>query len=268
MKDRGFGVAVRARQTFVINRFAGSRAADAAAVDERIAERERAEAEAAAASAPRSPRLRLRRHQPPSRSSDSAAAIPAAALDARTRCPHATLADYVDDFERDFVAVVARERYVQMIHPWRGNPKGPEHEPALNWQDVGASRSKSGVDDRATPAASDVLLVQAHGGDWMGFRDVESGGRRARYATAAIACGTCSCRTAPTRAASCRRITDESARYNLGDFRRTMNLPNVALSFMRRLDHARYQFKRLADEEVDGRVGARAALRRRRCVRR
>ena len=51
-----------------------------------------------------------------------------------------------------------------------------------------------------------------------------------------------------------RRIADESARYNLGDFRRTMNLPNVALSFMRRIDHGRYQFKRLADEEVDGRV--------------
>ena len=50
-----------------------------------------------------------------------------------------------------------------------------------------------------------------------------------------------------------RRIADESARYNLGDFRRTLNMPTVALSFMRQREMARYQFKRLKDETIGGR---------------
>lgn len=40
------------------------------------------------------------------------------------------LADYAEAFEREFAAVVAEERYVQVIHPWRGNPSGPKGEPA------------------------------------------------------------------------------------------------------------------------------------------
>ena len=50
-----------------------------------------------------------------------------------------------------------------------------------------------------------------------------------------------------------RRIADESARYNLGNVRRTLNLPTVALSFMRAKELPRYQFKRLKDETLEGR---------------
>jgi VWFA-related protein len=255
VKGRGFGSSVRARQTFVINRFAGSRAADAAAVDERIAERERAEAEAAARRrAPEPAAAPAPEPAPVPPAPDSAAAIPAAPLaspelDALT----SKLADYVDDFEREFVAVVARERYVQVIHPWRGNPKGPEHEPSLTWQDAGSEQKKSGATIARRQLASDVLLVQAHGGDWMGFRDVETvDGSAVRGRSDRVRDLFLSDRS--DKGGNLRRIADESARYNLGDFRRTMNLPNVALSFMRRVDHSRYQFKRLADEEVEGRV--------------
>ena len=51
-----------------------------------------------------------------------------------------------------------------------------------------------------------------------------------------------------------RRIGAESARYNLGDFRRTLNLPTVTLSFMRRAYQERFTFTRVADEKVAGRV--------------
>ena len=63
------------------------------------------------------------------------APAPAAAATRRRRPPEPVgvdpgdmadrLADYAEQFEREIAAVVAEERYVQIIHPWRGNPSGP-----------------------------------------------------------------------------------------------------------------------------------------------
>jgi hypothetical protein len=59
---------------------------------------------------------------------------------------------------------------------------------------------------------------------------------------------------AARRADLFRQITFESARYNLGDLRRELNLPTLTLSLLRRQNHARFQFKRAKDETLDGRV--------------
>ena len=40
----------------------------------------------------------------------------------------ASLADYVDSFQREFSSAVAEERYVQLIRPLRGSPTGPADE--------------------------------------------------------------------------------------------------------------------------------------------
>ena len=58
--------------------------------------------------------------------------------------------------------------------------------------------------------------------------------------------------TTKDREAQLRRINDESARYNLGDVRRTLNTPTVAIGFLRSSDIARFKFKREKDETVDG----------------
>ncbi len=63
------------------------------------------------------------------------------------------LADYAEAFEREIAAVVAEERYVQVIHPWRGNPSGPKGEPALEWREPGGPARQGGPDDRAPPVA-------------------------------------------------------------------------------------------------------------------
>jgi VWFA-related protein len=266
VKYREFGGTLRARQTFVIDRFASTRAMDAAALEMRLAQQQ---AEASDASAPRRVPDPVPAVEPvsepapvPATSAPAAPAAPGAA--AASAAPAggspspelagltAGLADYVDRFERDFVAVVARERYVQMVHPWRGNPKGPEHEPELGWRDGVGEQKQAGSTIARRQLLSDVLLVQVKGGEWMGFRDVEmvdgspvrDRGDRVRELFLS---------ERADKGAQLRRIADESARYNLGDFRRTMNLPNVALSFMRRVDQGRYEFKRLADDEVNGR---------------
>lgn len=242
VKDRGFGSQVRARQTFVIDRFKSTRAMDAAALDMRIADQK--SAEEAAANAPRRRAEPAREPEP----EPLAPNAPGPDVDSLT----SSLGQYVDRFEKEFVAVVAKERYVQMIHPWRGNPKGPDSEPGLVWQDTTEPKRPASTIARRQ-LMSDVLLVQVKDGDWMGFRDVETvDGTSVRDRSDRVRDLFLSERT--DKGMQLRRIADESARYNLGDFRRTLNLPNVTLSFMRKVDHARYQFKRLADDKVDGRT--------------
>jgi hypothetical protein len=59
---------------------------------------------------------------------------------------------------------------------------------------------------------------------------------------------------ATRRADLFRQITFESARYNIGDLRRELNLPTLTRSLLRRQNQPRFQFKRAKDETLDGRV--------------
>ena len=82
------------------------------------------------------------------------------------------LADYAERFEREIAAVVAEERYVQVIHPWRGNPSGPQGEPALAWREPGDKGKQGGPIISRRQLLSDVVMVQLKDRQWLSYRDV------------------------------------------------------------------------------------------------
>jgi len=165
------------------------------------------------------------------------------------------LADYAETFEREFAAVVAEERYVQIIHPWRGNPSKPEGEPALAWRERGddTARRPGGPVISRRQLLSDIVMVQLPGEQWLSYRDVaEVDGDAVRDRADRVRDLLLS--EAADREGQFRRIAAESARYNLGALRRDLNLPTVTLSLLRRVNHARFEFKRAKDETIGGRV--------------
>ena len=165
------------------------------------------------------------------------------------------LADYAAEFEHEFAAVVAEERYTQIIHPWRGNPSGPAGEPALEWREPGspAPKKSGGPIISRRQLLSDIVMVQLKDRQWLSYRDVaEVDGEPVRNRTDRVRDLLLS--KAADRDGQFRRIAAESARYNLGDLRRDVNLPTVTLSLLRRANHPRFKFKRAKDETIDGRA--------------
>jgi VWFA-related protein len=240
--DRGWGSTVRARRTFRVDPMAMTRGrAPLALPPAAVRSAEDDPADTAETSADSSAATATAAAPPP----------PGAPVGEELSDITGALAGYVDRFEQAYSALVVDERYVQIIHPWRGTPKGPEGEPGLAWQEPGSAR-KGGPTIARRQLISDVLLVQVKDHDWMGFRDVaEVDGspvrdRSDRVRQLFIAANMESL-------LQLRRIAEESARYNLGDFRRTLNTPTVALSFLRQREMPRYQFRKLKGETVNGR---------------
>jgi VWFA-related protein len=161
------------------------------------------------------------------------------------------LADYAEQFEREFAAVVAEERYVQVIHPWRGNPSGPQGEPALAWREPGGPAKQGGPIIARRQLVSDVVMVQLKDEQWLAYRDVAEVDGAPVHNRVDRMRGLLLSKAAD-RDDQFRRINMESARYNIGNLRREVNLPTVTLSLLRRLNHARFEFKRAKDEDVDG----------------
>jgi hypothetical protein len=97
---------------------------------------------------------------------------------------------------------------------------------------------------------SEFALVRV-GDDWVGFRDVfEVDGvgvedRRDRLLTALLD-------RPEERLLQGRRITDESARYNLGAVRRNFNTPTMALFFLHPKNQAKFRYSREGEETIDG----------------
>jgi hypothetical protein len=164
------------------------------------------------------------------------------------------LADYIDRFEREFSSAVAEERYVQLLRPLRGTPSWPSDERALEWHDGRSGHPRTDVIFSRRQLLSDVLLVHTAQG-WLGYRDVAAvDGRAVRNRTQRITRLFLS--EDADRADQLRRVAEESARYNLGQFRRTLNIPTLGLSFLHRRHHSRFIFSsegrdRLAGREVD-----------------
>jgi len=125
------------------------------------------------------------------------------------------LAAYVEQFGREFQGVVATERYVQVIRPWTGVPPARadvSHREALARREL----------------QSDLLLVFDADGPWNLHRDVIAvdgvpvGDRERRLQSLFLDPGV-------TTRERLRRMTTESARYNLGDITRTLNIPTFPL---------------------------------------
>ena len=125
--------------------------------------------------------------------------------------------DYVAEYERTFVGVVAEETYRQQVHGTGVRDlRGFQTEATLQRRDL----------------KSDVLLVRAPAGDrWIQFRDVfEVDGKPVRDRDERLT------KLFLEPSADARRqeedIVAASARYNIGGVNRTVNLPVLALAVL------------------------------------
>ena len=109
-------------------------------------------------------------------------------------------------------------------------------------------------DSRGNPSrsqlVSEFLLMRVdEGGRWVGFRDaVELNGRvlenRGNRLVSLLADGRASA------IAQARRISEESARYNLGETGRTFNVPTYSLFFLHPDNVDRFDFERMRTERA------------------
>jgi hypothetical protein len=137
---------------------------------------------------------------------------------------------YVTEFERQLSGIVAEEQYVQEV---RRFGRGPG----------------SLVNPRRITLRSDLLLVRGRpAAAWVQFRDVfEVDGSpvrdRAERLTELFATN------APSRDAQIRKILEVSARYNIGDIERNINVPLLALQFLEPAKQPRFRFRRTAERQ-------------------
>jgi outer membrane lipoprotein-sorting protein len=135
-------------------------------------------------------------------------------------------AAYVADYEAKFSAVVAEENYRQTA----------DRVPSLT-----ARRQLK----------SDVLVLNTGASGWMGFRDVyEIDGRSVRDHDARLS--KLFVDNAADTMTHARQIADESARYNLGSVKRNINIPTMALSYLRRENLPRSNFQLDGTAKIDG----------------
>jgi hypothetical protein len=137
-------------------------------------------------------------------------------------------AAYVDDFQREFSGIVAEERYRQ---DWKQLPKG---YPLV-------------AEQRQRDLVSDVLLVKLGGSDWMQFRDVfdvDGSPVRDRSERLMKLFVDESTESPESRSAQIAKILRESARHNIGDISRTVNMPVLALTFLSEKNQRRFKFFR------------------------
>ena len=135
---------------------------------------------------------------------------------------------YVSQFYRSFGSVVAEERYEQAVR------RAP-----------GSSTSSVRRGDNgpiATTLVSDFLLVQVPGEGWMPFRDVfERDGHQLRDREERLAKIFLSgSRDSLDQA---RAIMNESARYNIGNVQRNINVPTLSLVFLTDDQRPHFSFK-------------------------
>jgi VWFA-related protein len=159
--------------------------------------------------------------------------------------------DYVTRFLDEHRSVVIEEQYVQIAKPWRGTPKSPDNEPALAWDEAAAKKTKSPI-IAARRLRSDVLLVQASNQMPIAYRDVyEVDGRPVRGRVERVRELFLS--KDPGSKQQLSNIATESARYNLGSLRRTVNTPTFPLLYLRPGYFSRLKLSMKGRETIGGR---------------
>lgn len=141
-------------------------------------------------------------------------------------------AAYVDQYERRFSAVMSEETYRQTAN----------------------IRSGALVTNRYRVTRSQVLMVNAGADNWLWFRDVlEVDGSPLRDHVARLEALFQKPASASAQALSeANRIAEASAKYNLGPVRRNVNVPTMALSYLRWTQRARSSFREDHVDKVGG----------------
>jgi hypothetical protein len=168
--------------------------------------------------------------------------MPAEPLDLRTVMARAGA--YVAKYQQDFSLLLADERYVQEVVNATKAPAG----------DAKRAPGGGGAAAETRVLVSEFALVRVEDADrtlWLAFRDVvEVDGRPVRDREERLQR---LFRTPPANAlAQAQAIAFASARYNIGDVVRTVNVPTLALEFLEPAAQARSRFRKTAEETVDG----------------
>jgi hypothetical protein len=157
---------------------------------------------------------------------------------------------YVTEFQRQFSGIVAEERYVQDVKAVGRRPGCP---PAGTLAATVVC-PESLVNPLRSQLRSDLLLVKAGAaGEWLQYRDVfEVDGQPVRDRTERLT--RLFLDPSASSAGQIARIRDESARYNIGDIQRNLNVPIFALTFLVPANQPRFKFRR-TKERMPATVG-------------
>ncbi len=142
------------------------------------------------------------------------------------------LTAYLAEYEGKLSSVVAHEHYDQQ------------------YQSTSLGRRLSSA--RRTLDSEFLFLRPPGYQSWLGVRDVMVVDGmpvrvEAERLVRSLASGT------ETAVAEARRVSEDNARYNLGDTPRTINVPTLALDFLAQRSRSRLRFRRGAAEPVEGR---------------
>ena len=149
--------------------------------------------------------------------------------------------EYVERYEPTLGTVIAREVYTQ-------NNRVPD----LQRRASGLGDSSPLYRYQRRRLRSDFLMIRlaSQGDQWMGFRAVvDVDGRPVRDRLERLQETLEG--SAETVVARWRKLAEESARYNIGGFLRSTNVPTFALALLRDEHRHRFEFEHVDDEEVE-----------------
>ena len=171
------------------------------------------------------------------------AARPAAAEEPKLATVLERAGAYVTELQHQLSGIVAEERYTQEITAFskRGGCRSAStYQSALN------CRGQLVVPIRAD-LRSDLLLVKPTGAnEWVQFRDVfEADGKQVRDRSDRLT--RLFLNQSPSARVQVGRILEESARFNIGEITRNVNVPVFALQFLLPANQGRFRFSRTRD---------------------
>jgi hypothetical protein len=135
-------------------------------------------------------------------------------------------ADYLDTYDRQFSAVVSEERYQQV------------------------ARTRTTTTATRT-LKSDLLLINAGEAGWLSYRDVfDVDGKAVRDRQPRLY--DLFLHPSADSVQQAAKIFDEGARFNIGPVKRTINVPTMALPFLRRENQRRSVFELRDQTTVNG----------------
>ncbi len=175
------------------------------------------------------------------------AARPAAAEEPKLATVLERAGAYVTELQHQLSGIVAEERYTQEITAFskRGGCRSAStYQSALN------CRGQLVVPIRAD-LRSDLLLVKPTGAnEWVQFRDVfEADGKQVRDRSDRLT--RLFLNESPSARVQVGRILEESARFNIGEITRNVNVPVFALQFLLPANQGRFRFSRTRDRVPD-----------------